>query len=103
MLFRMMEDLTFLQRKSLLQLQKLYFFGAFVTERVKRKGNAKMRIKIECTQQEFAGLVRECVCAEIGGYCHSCLLSLEKDANDGCAGVERIAEIKIIEGGADNG
>lgn len=58
-----------------------------------------MKIKITCTQAEFAQLVRACAGADIGDYCHACVLY--GYCNN--TGIDNCAEIKIVEGGADNG
>ena len=58
-----------------------------------------MRIKITCTQIEFAQLLRACAAADIGDYCHACVLY--GACNN--TGIENCAEIKIVEDGAANG
>ena len=60
-----------------------------------------MDIKIKCTKDEFAQLVRNCVCADIGDYCPACIFN--GAIADGCAGIEYITDIEIIEDGAADG
>ena len=62
-----------------------------------------MDVKIKCTKDEFAQLVRCCACAEIGDYCHSCMFYDLSRSEDGCAGIEHIADCEIVEDGAAHG
>ena len=56
-----------------------------------------MDIKIKCTQQEFAQLIRECQCMSMDENCLSCILY----PAGGCDGIENIAAFEIVEDGAD--
>lgn len=56
-----------------------------------------MDIKIKCTQQEFAQLIRECQCMSMDDCCLNCILY----PAGGCDGIENIAAFEIVEDGAD--
>lgn len=64
-----------------------------------------MRIKITCTQAEFAQLVRKCECVN-NGYstsCAGCVLEMVCQERGDQARIEHIVDIVLDEGGAVNG
>lgn len=62
-----------------------------------------MDINIKCTKDEFAQLVRACTCADIGDYCHACLIHAVGACDDGCAGIEHVVSVDLVEDGAADG
>lgn len=56
-----------------------------------------MKIKIECTQQEFASLVRTC---DRVSSCSGCALYNVCSAD---TGIEGAVEVSLVEGGAADG
>lgn len=51
-------------------------------------------IKITCTKEEFALLIRACMVNQYDGKCASCLFRQQKS----CLGIENIVDVKITEG-----
>lgn len=64
-----------------------------------------MRIKIECTQQEFAGLVRACerIYSGYSSSCSCCVLHGICTERDETASIEHVVEVALVEGGASDG
>lgn len=50
-------------------------------------------IKITCTKEEFAILIRSCMVNQYDGKCASCLFRQKN-----CLGIENIVDVKISEG-----
>ena len=65
-----------------------------------------MNIKIKCTQQEFASLVRKCERIDGTGYgsgCSSCVLDELCQERGDQAHIEHIVSVELVEDGAADG
>lgn len=64
-----------------------------------------MEIKIKCTAEEFAALVRECerVNGDYSASCSSCVLDELCQSCGDYANIEHILSVDLVEGGAADG